>query len=51
MQFDNEANVKVHVETTANEIVNDFPDGLDFLVTGVGTGGRVWHGVCRSFKK
>lgn len=41
MQFDNEANVKVHVETTAQEILNDFSDGLDFLVTGVGTGGHI----------
>ena len=41
MQFDNEANVKVHMETTAQEILKDFPDGLDFLVTGVGTGGHI----------
>ena len=41
MQFDNEVNVKVHIEKTAQEIVNDFPDGLDFLVTGVGTGGHI----------
>lgn len=41
MQFDNEANVKVHMETTAQEISADFPEGLDFLVTGVGTGGHI----------
>lgn len=41
MQFDNEANVKVHMETTSNEILNDFPEGIDFLVTGVGTGGHI----------
>ncbi|MFN8673509.1 MAG: cysteine synthase A [Candidatus Sericytochromatia bacterium] len=41
MQFDNEANVKIHMETTAQEILNDFPDGLDFLITGVGTGGHI----------
>lgn len=41
MQFDNKDNVKVHAETTAQEIVTDFPDGLDFLVTGVGTGGHI----------
>lgn len=41
MQFDNESNIKVHVETTANEILKDFPEGLDFIVTGVGTGGHI----------
>ncbi len=41
MQFDNEANVKIHIETTAQEILNDFSDGIDFLVTGVGTGGHI----------
>lgn len=49
MQFDNEANVKVHVETTAQEILNDFPDGLDFVVTGVGTGGHI-TGVAQVLK-
>ena len=41
MQFDNAANTKVHVETTAQEILADFPDGLDYLITGVGTGGHI----------
>ncbi len=41
MQFDNPANVEVHRRTTAEEIYADFPDGLDFLVTGVGTGGHI----------
>ncbi len=41
MQFDNPDNVKVHVETTAQEILKDFPEGLDYLVTGVGTGGHI----------
>lgn len=41
MQFDNKVNVKAHMETTAQEILNDFPEGLDFLVTGVGTGGHI----------
>ena len=41
MQFDNNANPKVHRETTANEIITDFPDGLDYLITGVGTGGHI----------
>jgi cysteine synthase A len=41
MQFDNPANVEVHRRTTAEEIFADFPDGLDYLVTGVGTGGHI----------
>ena len=40
-QFDNPANIEVHVRTTAAEIAADFPDGLDALVTGVGTGGHI----------
>jgi cysteine synthase A len=40
-QFDNPANIEVHVRTTAQEIVADFPDGLDVLITGVGTGGHI----------
>jgi cysteine synthase A len=41
MQFDNPSNVKVHKETTAQEILNDFPEGIDYLITGVGTGGHI----------
>ena len=41
MQFDNPANVEAHRRTTAAEIVADFPEGLDYLVTGVGTGGHI----------
>jgi cysteine synthase A len=41
MQFDNPANVEAHRRTTAAEILRDFPDGLDYLVTGVGTGGHI----------
>lgn len=41
MQFDNPANVDVHRRTTAAEILRDFPKGLDYLVTGVGTGGHI----------
>lgn len=41
MQFDNPANVAVHRRTTAAEILADFPEGLDYLVTGVGTGGHI----------
>ncbi len=41
MQFENPDNVKVHAETTAQEILKDFPEGFDYLVTGVGTGGHI----------
>jgi cysteine synthase len=41
MQFDNPANVNIHRDKTAQEIINDFPDGLDYLITGVGTGGHI----------
>ncbi|NOT59209.1 MAG: cysteine synthase A [Acidobacteria bacterium] len=41
MQFDNEANTDIHRRTTAQEILADFPDGLDYLITGVGTGGHI----------
>jgi cysteine synthase A len=41
MQFDNKDNLKVHTEMTAQEIVNDFPQGIDYLITGVGTGGHL----------
>jgi cysteine synthase A len=40
-QFDNPANLEVHARTTAQEIAADFPEGLDALVTGVGTGGHI----------
>lgn len=40
-QFDNPANTEVHRKTTAQEILNDFPDGLDYIITGVGTGGHI----------
>ncbi len=49
-QFDNPANIDVHVKTTAQEIIADFPDGLDYLITGVGTGGHI-TGVGRELKK
>lgn len=41
MQFDNPANTNIHKETTAREIIDDFPEGLDYLITGVGTGGHI----------
>jgi cysteine synthase A len=40
-QFENPANVAVHARTTAQEILQDFPAGLDALITGVGTGGHL----------
>ena len=40
-QFENPANVEVHVKTTAQEILADFPEGIDALITGVGTGGHL----------
>ncbi len=40
-QFDNPANIDVHQRTTAREILADFPEGLDYLITGVGTGGHI----------
>ena len=40
-QFENPANVKIHRETTAKEILEDFPEGLDAMITGVGTGGHI----------
>ncbi len=40
-QFENPANIDVHVRTTAEEIFHDFPDGVDVIVTGVGTGGHI----------
>lgn len=49
-QFENPANINVHVETTAKEIIKDFPEGLDYLITGVGTGGHI-TGVATVLKK
>lgn len=50
MQFENPVNIKVHEETTAKEILADFPDGLDAMVTGVGTGGHL-SGCAHVLKK
>ena len=49
-QFDNPANTEVHRRTTAKEILADFPDGLDYIITGVGTGGHI-TGVAEVLKK
>jgi cysteine synthase A len=40
-QFENDANVDIHRKTTAREILDDFPEGVDYLITGVGTGGHI----------
>src|SRR6478752_194271 len=40
-QFENPANPEIHRRTTAQEILRDFPEGLDYLITGVGTGGHI----------
>jgi cysteine synthase A len=40
-QFDNPANTEVHRRTSAQEIIHDFKDGLDYVITGVGTGGHI----------
>jgi cysteine synthase A len=48
-QFENPANPAIHFETTAREIAADFPDGLDFIITGVGTGGHI-SGVSKYLK-
>jgi cysteine synthase A len=48
-QFENPANIAVHVRTTAEEIAADFPDGLDAIITGVGTGGHI-TGVAQVLK-
>jgi cysteine synthase A len=50
MQFDNPANTEIHKTATAQEILNDFPEGLDYLITGVGTGGHI-TGVAEVLKK
>jgi cysteine synthase len=48
-QFENPANIDVHVRTTAQEILADFPEGLDVIITGVGTGGHL-TGVAQVLK-
>lgn len=50
MQFDNPANIAIHRETTAQEILADFPEGVDYVITGVGTGGHI-TGVAEVLKE
>jgi len=40
-QFENDANIEAHKKYTAQEIARDFPEGIDYLITGVGTGGHI----------
>jgi cysteine synthase A len=49
LQFNNQSNVDIHKTTTAKEILADFPDGLDYIITGVGTGGHI-TGVAQVLK-
>ncbi len=49
-QFENPANVEVHKKQTAQEIIDDFPEGIDYLITGVGTGGHI-SGVAEILKQ
>jgi cysteine synthase A len=49
-QFENEANAEVHRQFTAEEIIKDFPEGIDYLITGVGTGGHI-TGCAQVLKK
>ena len=49
-QFENPANPAIHRDATAQEILRDFPDGVDFLITGVGTGGHI-TGVSEALKE
>ena len=48
-QFNNPANIDIHVHTTAQEILADFPDGIDAIITGVGTGGHL-TGIAKVLK-
>ncbi|WP_185865795.1 cysteine synthase A [Blattabacterium cuenoti] len=49
-QFDNISNPNIHRETTAKEIIDDFPEGIDYFITGVGTGGHI-TGIGEVLKK
>ncbi len=50
LQFENPANINVHRNFTAREIISDFPEGIDYLISGVGTGGHI-SGVAEILKK
>jgi len=48
-QFENPSNPSIHAQSTAQEILADFPEGIDYLVSGVGTGGH-FTGVTKVLK-
>jgi len=50
MQFDNPANIQIHIDTTAQELLEEAPEGFDYYITGVGTGGHI-TGVSEVLKK
>lgn len=50
MQFENQANPEIHAKTTAQEVIKDFPEGFDALITGVGTGGHI-SGLAKVLKQ
>ena len=49
-QFENSSNPSIHYRTTAKEILTDFPEGVDYLITGVGTGGHL-TGIGKALKE
>ncbi|WP_185855846.1 cysteine synthase A [Blattabacterium cuenoti] len=49
-QFENVSNPNIHSHTTAKEIIDSFPEGIDYFITGVGTGGHI-TGVAEVLKK
>lgn len=49
-QFDNISNLEIHKKITSKEIINDFPEGIDYFITGVGTGGHI-TGIGEALKK
>ena len=49
-QFKNLSNPAIHAKTTAQEIIKDFPEGIDYLIAGIGTGGHI-TGVAKELKK
>ncbi len=49
-QFQNPANPAIHEATTAQEILQSFPEGVDYFVTGVGTGGHI-SGISKVLKQ
>lgn len=49
-QFENNSNPTIHYNTTAKEILNDFPESVDYFITGVGTGGHL-SGIGKALKE